>query len=160
LSKARLADRRKSEDELTKGFLQRRQQAASTLVQRLQQFTQGLERVRNGTERPPSLAMGAITTAARTPMAAKLPVAAVGVGETGATAATVRATQSLASPVTALAKPPVKPVEPVRSPAMERLAALAKLGQQRNVSSADAKVVSATPVQPGSPGLEGQEGMK
>ena len=148
--KTRLLDGRKNEDELMKGFLQRRQQAASTIVQKLQQFIQGMERARNVAERPATSAVGAVGVATRAPLVLKAPVAAVGAGDPGAAPlpAVIRAT------------PAVRHVEPVRSAALERLAALAKLGQQRSASSAGAKVVSATPAQPVSSGPEGQEGAK
>lgn len=141
--KARMVERRKNEDDLSKGFLQRRLQATSTLVQKLQQYMQGLDRARSGSERPPASAIGASALSMRTPVA---------------TAARANPSASPVAPV--MASPPAKPAAPVRSAALERLAALAKLGQQRNVEAAGTRAGAVTHAQPVPPGPASQEGVQ
>jgi len=143
LIKARTAERRKSEDDLTKGFLQRRLQATSTLVQKLQQYMQGLDRARLGSERPAAPAIGASAVSMLTPLA---------------TVARANPPASLVAPATA--SPPAKPAAPARSAALERLAALAKLGQQRSVGVADTRGAAVSQAQPVPPGPASQEGMQ
>lgn len=141
--KARMVERRKTEDDLTKGFLQRRLQATSTLVQKLQQYVQGLDRARLGSERPAVSAVGASGLSMRTP---------------AATTARVNPSASPVAPATA--SPPAKPAAPDRSAALERLAALAKLGQQRSAEAAGTRAVAATQAQPVPPGPASQEGVQ
>jgi hypothetical protein len=157
--KARIVERRKNEDDLTKGFLQRRQQATSALVQKLQQYVQGLDRARSGSERPAAPALGASALSMRAPVAPRAPTAIAGMDDTGAVASMARANPSSSTAASALASPPARSAAPVRSAALERLAALAKLGQKRNVETADARGVAATQAPPVPPGPGSQEGM-
>ncbi len=137
LAKARMSDMRKTEDELVKGFLARRQQAAATLAQKLPQFVMGLEKARQASERPQLPAPAPGSAPPRAPVAARpLPTS------TATAAATARpiAISDTAS-LPASAAPPPAPTSrpaiavassapPVRSPAMERVAAMARLRQQ------------------------------
>lgn len=121
LSRARVTELRKTEDDHIKSFLQRRQQAGSALAQKIPQFIAGLERMRQSSERSPvPSAVGTGTALRPTPAAA---------------AVQLKATSTAALPADARVAPPAPVVaqvsEPARPSAMERFATLAKARQQR-----------------------------
>ncbi len=129
LARARVGDLRKSEDELVKGFLARRQQAGTVLAQKLPQFVMGLEKARQVSERPPAPAVAPGSMAPRAPLVPR-PV------PTG-----LAATRPLSTPAPAPVPPSEtqaarpEPVAPrsapaVRSAAMERVAAMARARTQ------------------------------
>lgn len=157
----RILEQRKGEDELVKGFAQRRQQAGSTVAQKVQQFITGLERARQGG----APATGAAAAAARPAAAAAASVAAQTIADKVAavaatTAATMAARAARPAPPPPTSSPPPAPT-PVRSAAMERLAALAKLRQPASTKAGDplptapstppAAATSGTPAEDTSP---------
>lgn len=157
--KARIAERRKSEDDLTKSFLQRRQQATSALLQKLQQYVQGLDRARSGSERSAGPAISASALSMRTPVAPRAPTTVVGAGEARAVSALVRESSPSSPEAPALTSPVAKPAAPVRSAALEKLAALAKLGQHKSVDTTDTRGVTGSQAPTVPPGARGQEGL-
>lgn len=158
-AKGRLAEQRKNEDDLTKGFLQRRQQAAGTLVQKLQQYAQGLERARIGSERP---TVSSVASASAVPPMRSFAATKAASTETAVTvAAAVESAPARVSPPAspALAKASAaSPAAPVRSAALEKLAALAKLGQQKNKDGVDDRGVGEPPSRPAPVTSGAQEG--
>jgi hypothetical protein len=159
LAKARLAEQRKSEDDLTKGFLQRRQQSAGTLVQKLQQYAQVLERARSGSERPagPSVASSSAVSPMRSFAATKAASTEAVASETAVDHPTTTRVSPPASPVLASSSA-ARPAAPVRSAAMDKLAALAKLGPQRSRDVVAAKDAAQSQPRPASVTPGAQEG--
>ena len=122
LSRARVAEFRKTEDDHVKSFLQRRQQAGSALAQKIPQFIAGLERMRQSGERAPAPSVASTGVVLRPAPGAPTVLPKL-TSPTAAIAAGAR--DALEAPIPA----PVS--EPARPSAMERFASLAKARQQK-----------------------------
>jgi hypothetical protein len=136
LAKARMAEFRKSEDELVKGFLARRQQAAGVLAQKLPQFVLGLEKARQAGERPVAAAAAVgslpLRAAALARPLATAPAAQAPAAQAATAVPQVQAPAPTVAPPSSAPRVSAAPVSapPVRSAAMERVAALARARQQ------------------------------
>ena len=146
--KTRLTEQRKAEDEIVKGHAQRRQQAGSSVAQKVQQFLTGLDRLRQDTK-PAAAIRPSAATAPRASVAAAAPVAArPAVASTPAAvpspaappaptdaSATTPATPATPDTAAPASVPPTEGTSAPRMGAMERLAALAKARQESGDSA-------------------------
>jgi hypothetical protein len=131
--KARLTEQRKAEDEIVKGHTQRRQQAGSSIAQKVQQFLTGLDRLRQDSK--PAAGRPVATATPRPAVAPAAPARLLGANP--APAATAVASPAEASPPAspsdspaASAPAPTENAGAARMGAVERLAALAKARQE------------------------------
>ena len=147
--KARLTEQRKAEDEIVKGHAQRRQQAGSSVAQKVQQFLTGLDRLRQD-NKPAAAARPAAATPPRPPATAPVRAATATTPPTASAPATatddpapVSAPSAATAPAPAAAAA-TEAAAAARMGAVERLAALAKARQEAAAGTADASSPDAT----------------
>lgn len=143
--RAALVEQRKAEDELLKGFLARRQQAATTAAQKVPAFLVALEKTRVELQKPATLATSALRPASGAVGAisavSATAAAAVAAGSGAAGAASSAAAQAASARVAAA--PAVVPAAPVMS-ASERFALARAQAAERLASSPAARSSSAS----------------